>query len=255
MAKYYASLGDIFIDDAFGCAHRNHASNVGIAKLLPNGIGFLMEKELKSLNKLSKPKKPYVVILGGSKVDDKIDLVDSLVEKADYVLIGGKMAFTFLKAAGFNVGASYVQKNNIDYCVNLLSKYENKIVLPVDIVTESEAGVNTRFINEICEDEVGFDIGNRTIKIFKQHLEEAKTVFWNGPVGYFEDERFVSGTKELLEVISNIKATTIIGGGDTASAAINMGYKGKLTHISTGGGASLKIIEGKTLPALKVINE
>ncbi len=259
LAKYWASLGDIFINDAFGTAHRSHASNVGIAKYLPSGIGLLMEREVKQISKATtKPKKPYVVILGGSKVADKIDVIKFLCKKADYVLIGGAMSMTFLKAAGFEVGKSNVENKKLDFCVEMLDKYSNKIVLPIDIITGNEINKNTethtRFINEIGEDEIGLDIGPRTIKVFKQYLEDAKTIMWNGPVGYFELEPFEEGTRKLLEIISKTKATTIIGGGETASAVIGMGYQSKVSHVSTGGGACLYMLEGKELPALKVLN-
>lgn len=260
LAKYWASLGEVFINDAFGTVHRAHASNVGIAKYLPCGIGLLMEKELKYLKKaIEKPKKPYTVILGGSKVSDKIDVIDNLVKKADYILIGGAMAFTFLKSAGFEVGKSINEPDKIGYCTELLDKYSDKIVLPIDIITsdgiDNTDVVNERFINEIKEDEMGLDIGPRTVKVFRQYLEDSKTIFWNGPVGFFEYEKFEKGTKGLLEIISNLKATTIIGGGDTTRAAIGMGYKNKIDHISTGGGASLELLEGKPLKALEVLNE
>ena len=259
LGKYWASLGDIFINDAFGTAHRKHASNYGVAKNLPNGVGYLVLKELKFLDKAIKPKKPYVVILGGSKVSDKIGVIDNLVSKADYILIGGAMAFTFLKASGFNVGKSILEKDYLKYAKDVLSKYEDKIVLPIDIVTAKEIDektkVNVRFINEIGDNEVGLDIGPRTIKVFKQYLGDAKTIFWNGPMGYFELKPFSKGTKDLLEFISNTEATSIIGGGDTASAAINLGYQDKISHISTGGGASLESLAGNKLPAIEVIDE
>ena len=260
LARYWASLGDIFVNDAFGTIHRKHASNVGIAKRLPNAIGYLVRKEITALSEaIENPKKPYVVILGGSKVSDKITVIDNLITKADYILIGGAMAFTFLKASGFKVGKSLVEKEYIDYCKDVLNKYESKIVLPIDVVTskatDKKAKGKKRFINEIKEDEMGLDIGPGTVKVFKQYLTEAKTIVWNGPVGYFELKEFSKGTKSLLDILASTNATTIIGGGDTASAAINMGYKEKLTHISTGGGASLEFLEGKELPGLKVINE
>ncbi|MBQ9011312.1 MAG: phosphoglycerate kinase [Bacilli bacterium] len=257
LGKYWASLGDIFINEAFGTAHRSHASNVGIASNLPSAIGFLMEKEIKFLS--LKIKRPYTVVLGGAKVSDKIGVINALAAKADYVLIGGAMAFTFLKASGFNVGGSLVQTDEIDYCYDVLNKYEDKIVLPIDVVTAKEikSGVKTnlRFVNEIEEDEIGLDIGRGTIKVFKQYLDDSKTIFWNGPVGYFELSEFSLGTKMLLDIVSKTSATTIIGGGDTGSAAINMGYQDKITHISTGGGASLKYLEGKELPGIDVIDE
>ena len=258
LGKYWASLGDIFINDAFGTAHRKHASNYGIAKNLPNGIGYLVEKELKFLDKAKNPKKPYVIILGGSKVSDKIGVIDNLASKADYILIGGAMAFTFLKASGFKIGKSILEKDYLDYAKEVLKKYEDKIVLPIDVITakdKNDTKVNERFINEIKEDEIGLDIGPKTIKVFKNYLEDAKTIFWNGPVGYFELKPFSKGTKALLEIITNTKATTIIGGGDTASAAISMGYQDKITLISTGGGASLESLSGNKLPAIEVIDE
>ena len=260
LGKYWASLGDIFINDAFGTIHRTHASNVGIASNLPSGIGFLVEKEIKELSKLlNKPKKPYTIILGGAKVSDKLGLINNLVTKVDYLLIGGGMAFTFLKAAGFNVGSSLVEKEELENCQNLLTKYEDKIILPIDVITAKEmkenAKTNLRFINEIEEDEMGLDIGPGTIKTFSQYLNESKTIFWNGPVGCFELSLFQDGTKKLCEVIANTKAYKVIGGGDTASAVTKFGYAKQMNHISTGGGASLTFLEGISLKALDIIGE
>lgn len=259
LSKYWASLGDIFINDAFGAAHRKHASNVGISKYLPSGIGFLMEKEIKYLNKvLKKPDKPYTVILGGKKISDKITVCENLVKKADYILIGGAMAFTFLKAAGFEIGLSMYEKDKLDFCTSLLSEYDYKIILPVDIVVTNDikdGSIETKFINEIGEDEIGLDIGNSTLNAYKRIIENSKTIFYNGAVGYFENEKFANGTKGLFEILAQTKAEVIIGGGDTTRAAINMGYQDKFTHISTGGGASLEFLEGKTLPALAGLNE
>ena len=260
LGKYWASLGDIFINDAFGTIHRNHASNLGIASNLPNGIGFLVENEIKKLTKLiNKPKKPYTIILGGSKVSDKIGVITNLVNKADYILICGGMAFTFLKAAGFSIGSSLLEKEKLSYCKNLLDKYENKIILPIDIITAKEIKenikTNERFLGEINEDEIGLDIGPKSIEVFKQYLVEDKTIFWNGPAGYFELKPFQNGTKSLLDIIINTKAYTVIGGGDTARAASELGYQDKISHISTGGGASLAFLEGKSLKALDIIDE
>ena len=260
LGKYWASLGNIFINDAFGTIHRTHASNVGIASNLPSGIGFLVEKEIKELSKLlNKPKKPYTIILGGAKVSDKLALINNLVTKVDYLLIGGGMAFTFLKAAGFNVGSSLVEKEEIENCQNLLTKYEDKIILPIDVITSKEmtenAETNLRFINEIEEDEMGLDVGPGTIKTFSQYLNESKTIFWNGPVGCFELSPFQDGTKKLCEVIANTKAYKVIGGGDTASAVTKFGYAKQMNHISTGGGASLTFLEGVSLKALDIIDE
>lgn len=260
LGRYWASLGDIFINDAFGTAHRKHASNVGVAKRLPNAIGYLVRKEIEYLSKATvAPKRPYVVILGGSKVSDKIKVIETLASKADYILIGGAMAFTFLKASGFKVGKSIVDEEGLEYATGLLKKYEDKIVLPIDVLCSTkiseEESVNTRFINEIEKNEIGLDIGPKTVKVFKQYLDDARTIFWNGPVGYFELKPFSLGTKKLLDIVSSLNANVIIGGGDSASAAINMGYEDKVSHISTGGGASLEFLEGKELPGIKVINE
>ena len=260
LGKYWASLGDIFINDAFGTIHRAHASNLGIASNLPNGLGFLVEEEIKKLIKLiTKPKKPYTIILGGAKVSDKIGVISNLITKADYILIGGGMAFTFLKAAGFNIGSSICEKEKINYCKEILDKYQEKIILPIDVITAKELKenikTNERFINEIEEDELGLDIGPRTLEVFKQYLDDCKTIFWNGPVGCFETKGFENGTKELLRIITNTKAYTVVGGGDTLRAANTFNYENKISHISTGGGASLAFLEGIELPALKIINE
>ena len=260
LGKYWASLGNIYINDAFGTIHRSHASNLGISKNLKNGIGFLVEKEIKELEKLTKnPKRPYTIILGGSKVSDKIGLIKNLVKKADYILIGGGMAFTFLKAAGFNIGSSLCEKEQIPSCAELLDKYQDKIILPIDIITANEIkkGVKgkERFINEIEEDEIGLDIGRKTLEVFKQYIDDSKTIFWNGPVGYFEIEEFSKGTKGLCKIIAASKAYKIIGGGDTARAVVEMGYEKEMNHISTGGGASLTYLEGGKLKALDIIDE
>ena len=260
LGKYWASLADIYINDAFGTIHRNHASNLGISKHLKNGIGFLVEKEIKELEKLTNnPKKPYTIILGGSKVSDKIGLIKNLAKKADYVLIGGGMAFTFLKAAGFKVGSSICEKEEINFCKELLDKYPDKIILPIDIIVVKEikkdAKTKDRFINEIEEDEIGLDIGKKTLEVFKQYIDDSKTIFWNGPMGYFEIKNFSKGTKGLCKIIANSKSYKIIGGGDTARAVIEMGFEKEMNHISTGGGASLTFLEGAKLKALDIINE
>lgn len=260
LGKYWASLGDIYINDAFGTIHRSHASNLGISKNLKNGIGFLVEKEIKELEKLTmKPKRPYTIILGGSKISDKIGLIKNLVNKADFILIGGGMAFTFLKAAGFNIGSSLCEKNQLDFCAKLLEKYQEKIILPIDIITAKDikkgAKTKERFINEIEEDEIGLDIGKKTLEVFKQYIDDSRTIFWNGPMGYFEIKDFAKGTKELCKIIASSKAYKIIGGGDTARAVIEMGYEKEMNHISTGGGASLTYLEGVKLKALDIINE
>ena len=260
LGKYWASLGDIFINDAFGTIHRSHASNLGIASNLPNGLGFLTKDEIKKLTKLTdKPKKPYTIILGGAKVSDKIGVISNLINRADYILIGGGMAFTFLKAAGFNIGSSICEKEKISYCREILDKYPDKLILPIDIITATEMKENVktheRFINEIEEDEMGLDIGPKTLEVFKQYLDDCKTIFWNGPVGCFEIQEFENGTKKLLDIITNTKAYTVVGGGDTARAAVTFNYQDKISHVSTGGGASLAFLEGTKLPALNIIDE
>ena len=259
LGKYWASLGDIFINDAFGTSHRAHASNVGIASHLPNGIGFLIEKELNVLeHAIKNPKRPFTVILGGSKVSDKIGVIENLVNIADYILIGGGMAFTFIKSQGMNIGSSLLDEESLDFCKKMLKEHQDKIILPIDVVTsenvEKPVNVKEIFISDIKDKDIGLDIGHGSIKLFKTYLEESNTIIWNGPVGKFEIEDFSKGTKELCEIIKN-KENTIIGGGDTASAVINLGYKDAFTHISTGGGATLELLEGKILPGIEIINE
>ena len=258
LASYWASLGEIFINDAFGTSHRVHASNVGIASILPNGIGFLVEKELKELD-LTNIERPFTVILGGSKVSDKIGVIENLVNIADYILIGGGMAYTFLSAAGFNIGSSLLDSENIEFCKSMLGKYPDKIILPTDSIVTKEVSENSpymeKYITDFDNDDIGVDIGHSTVKLFKETLVNSKTVIWNGPVGIFEMDNFSKGTKELLEILSKLDAKVIIGGGDTASAAINFGYKDAFSHISTGGGASLELLEGKKLPGIESILE
>lgn len=258
LASYWASLGEIFINDAFGTSHRAHASNVGIASILPNGIGFLVEKELKELD-LTNIERPFTVILGGSKVSDKIGVIENLVNIADYILIGGGMAYTFLSAAGFNIGSSLLDSENIEFCKSMLGKYPDKIILPTDSIVTKEVSENSpymeKYITDFDNDDIGVDIGHSTVKLFKETLVNSKTVIWNGPVGIFEMNNFSKGTKELLEILSKLDAKVIIGGGDTASAAINFGYKDAFSHISTGGGASLELLEGKKLPGIESILE
>lgn len=260
LGKYWASLGDIFINDAFGTSHRSHASNVGIATYLPSGIGFLIEKEIDNLSSvINNPKRPFTVILGGSKVSDKIGVVDNLVNKADYILIGGGMAYTFIKAKGYNVGKSLLDSEYIDYCKDVMDKYSDKIILPVDSVNgldiSNDTVITTTKIDDIKDNEIGLDIGPETINLFKKYLDISKTVVWNGPVGYSEIESFSSGTKKLLEILKNGSSDVIIGGGDTASSAINFGYKDSFKHISTGGGASLELLEGNKLPGIDCIED
>ena len=260
LGKYWSSLGDIFINDAFATSHRSHASNVGIASNIKSGIGFLIEKELEVFEPvLNKPKKPFAVILGGAKVSDKIGVIKNLVKKANYILIGGGMAYTFLKAEGYEIGNSLLDYDSLDFCMKILNKYANKIVLPVDSVNgldiNDSTTVRTCLVNEIREDEIGLDIGPKTVELFKKYIDMSKTVIWNGPVGYFELDKFSNGTKTLCQILKESQSDVIVGGGDTGSAVINFGYKDAFLHISTGGGASLELLEGKKLPGISVIDD
>lgn len=260
LGSYWASLGDIFINDAFGTAHRAHASNVGIASNIPSGVGFLIEKELDVLgSSLENPKRPLVVVLGGSKVSDKIGVIENLVKVADYILIGGGMAYTFLYASDIPIGSSLLDKDHVSFCKDILAKHSDKIILPIDTVCAEEitdnATTRTCFINEIRENEIGVDIGYNTVKLFSQYLNGASTIIWNGPVGIFEKEPFSNGTKGICEILKKVDSIKIIGGGDTGAAVTMFGYEGDVTHISTGGGASLELLEGKTLPGIGIINE
>jgi len=253
LSKYWASLGDIFINDAYGTCHRGHASNVGIAKNLPNGVGFLVNEELIKLNKImSEESWPFIVVMGGKKVSDKTLVIDNLIKKCSKILIGGGMCFTFLKAKGYEIGKSVVDIDNLEYCQNLLNDYGDKIILPVDIVNNKG---QIKRINEITVDEAGYDIGPMTINLFKTELQNAKRVIFNGPMGVFEDEKFAKGTKGILECLKNNNVKTLIGGGDSAAAVNLLGYGNDFYHISTGGGATLEYLAGTQLPGIEVINE
>ena len=255
LGKYWASLGDVFINDAFGTSHRAHASNVGIASYIPSGIGFLIEKELLSFDKvLYHPDRPFTVILGGAKVSDKIGVIENLIEKVDYIIIGGAMAYTFLKADNLPIGHSIFDTENYEFAKKMLNQYKNKIILPVDhIVKDKDEKIISKKIEDTTEEDIGFDIGNETIQKFKEILKNSKTVLWNGPVGMFEDQNFEKGTYELMNFLEKEGDTVILGGGDTASAASK--FHMSFTHISTGGGASLELLEGKILPGVDCINE
>lgn len=260
LGKYWASLGDIFINDAFGTCHRAHASNVGIASNLESGIGFLVEKEIKSLSSICKnPKRPYTVIMGGAKMNDKIKVMDRLIDKADYMLLGGGIANTFLKALGFDLKLSIYDEESVKYCQKLLKKYSNKIILPVDgySTPKYQDGLEVKYsnIDDIPDNMMVLDIGPKTIDLFKEYINKSKTVFWNGPVGVSEFNNFEYGTKSLCEVLKDSNAKVVIGGGDSASAAIRFGFKDSFSHISTGGGASLEFVEGKVLPGIEIIDE
>lgn len=256
LGALFASLGDIFINDAFGTAHRAHASNVGIASNLPSGIGFLIEKELKSLEKLESPERPYVVMLGGSKVSDKIGIIDNLINKADNIIIGGAMAFTFLKADGINVGKSIVEDEYIEYCKKILEANRNKITLPIDVRVAEEFNdipYKEILIDEIEKNQMGLDIGSKTVEKIKDVLKNAKTVMWNGPFGVYEFENYKQGTCELIKYITKIDAFTLLGGGDIVAAVNLLEKKAEISHVSTGGGATLEFLEGKNLPGIECI--
>lgn len=260
LGKYWASLGDIFINDAFGTCHRAHASNVGIASNIPSGIGFLVEKELKMLgDTLNKPNHPYIVIMGGAKMNDKIKVMDELIKKADYLLLGGGIANTFLKAKGYDLKKSIYDENSISHAKELLDKYSDKIILPVDGYGSLEYKDNLEVfycdLHNIKDNVMILDIGNETIKLFSKYIKNSKTIFWNGPVGVSEFKNFEYGTKKICELLDKSYASVIVGGGDSAAAAIRFGYKDKFSHISTGGGASLEYIEKKQLPAIEVISD
>ncbi|QVK18135.1 phosphoglycerate kinase [Mycoplasmatota bacterium] len=260
LGKYWASLGEIFVNDAFGTAHRNHASNVGIASNVECVSGFLMEKEIKFIGgAVDNPAHPYVAILGGAKVSDKIAVIENLLDKADKVLVGGGMMFTFLKAKGYSIGKSLCEDDRIEFAKSLLEKAGNKLVLPIDTLAAKSFSNDTEYrtcsVEDVKADEMGLDIGPKTVELFAKELEGAKTVVWNGPMGVFEMENFAKGTIGVCESIANLEdATTIIGGGDSAAAAIQLGYADRFTHISTGGGASLEYLEGKTLTGVAAIS-
>ena len=262
LGQYWASLGEVFVNDAFGTAHRAHASNVGIASNLDTAVaGFLMEKEIKFIGgAVDKPVRPFVAILGGAKVSDKIAVIESLINKADKILICGAMAFTFYKALGYEVGKSKCEEDFVDFAKGLLEKANGRIVLPNDVVATSEFAEDAEAIvvdaDKLPADKMGLDIGPKSLELFKENLKGAKTVVWNGPAGVFEFEKFAKGTNGICTLISELKgATTIIGGGDSAAAAIKLGFEDKFSHISTGGGASLEYLEGKVLPGVDCIND
>ena len=261
LGKYWASLGDLFVNDAFGTTHRAHASNVGIASNLDSAVGFLVEKELKFLgDAVDNPERPFVAILGGAKVSDKIKVIQSLLNKADKVIIGGGMAYTFLKAQGKEVGESLLEEDRIPLAKELLETAGDKIVLPVDVVIaddfSNDANTDVVSVDDIPADWQGLDCGPESVKVFEDVLKDAKTAVWNGPMGVFEMESFAKGTIGVCEAIADLEnATTIVGGGDSATAVAQLGYEDKFSHISTGGGASLNYLEGTELPGVSSIDE
>lgn len=262
-SKKLASLGDIFVNDAFGTAHRAHSSTAGIAEFLPAVAGYLIEKEISIMGKaLDNPDRPLVAILGGAKVSDKIGVINNLLEKVDKLLIGGGMAYTFLKAKGYEIGTSLLEADKIDYAKEMMEKAEKKgvkFLLPVDIVVAKEFKADAESMvvasDSIPSDYMGLDMGPESIKIFQEAVLDARTVIWNGPVGVFEFPKFAVGTKAIAEALSKVNGTTIIGGGDSAAAVEQLGFGDKMTHISTGGGASLEFLEGLELPGIAVLND
>ena len=260
-AKKLASMAEVFVNDAFGTAHRAHASTAGIADYLPAVAGFLIEKELKFLGEaINNPERPLVAILGGAKVSDKIGVIDNLLEKVDTLMIGGGMTYTFFKAQGYEVGKSICELDKLDLAKELMEKAKNKgvkLMLPVDTKVGKEYSADTESktvkSTEIPADWEGLDIGEETIKLYSEELQKAKTVIWNGPLGVFEFPQFAIGTNAIAKVLADLDATTIIGGGDSAAAVKKAGLEDKMTHISTGGGASLEFIEGKKLPGIECL--
>lgn len=262
-AKKLASMAEIFVNDAFGTAHRAHASTTGIADYIPGVAGFLIEKELKFLgNAINNPERPFVAILGGAKVSDKIGVIDSLLDKVDTLMIGGGMAYTFFKAQGYNVGNSLCEVEKTDLALEEMKKAKAKgvkLLLPIDtkIGKEFKPDTESKTVawTEIPDEWEGFDIGEKTIEMFKKELQNAKTVIWNGPLGLFEFDQFAIGTNEIAKTLADLDATTIIGGGDSAAAVTKAGLADKMTHISTGGGASLEFLEGKKLPGIECLQD
>jgi len=259
-AKGLADLADIYVNDAFGTAHRAHASTEGITKFIPGVCGFLLEKEINYLGTaLENPKRPFAVILGGGKVSDKIKVIENLLNKADKIIIGGGMAYTFLKSQGKQIGKSKLEADKIEFAREVLEKAKLKkkeILLPVDniCVREIKPDSEVKVVGENIPDElIAVDIGPKTIEIYKKSLARSKTIVWNGPLGIFEIDAFANGTKKIAEFLSTLNATTIIGGGDTAAAIAKFGLEDKMTHISTGGGASLEFLEGKILPGINAL--
>jgi 3-phosphoglycerate kinase len=256
-AEQLAELADIYVNDAFGASHRAHASVVAITKFLPSYAGLLLQKEIEVLTKvLESPEKPFIAVLGGAKVSDKINLIKNLLPKVDSLLIGGAMMFTFLKAQGKEVGKSLVEEEKIDVAKQLLQN--KKIIIPVDVVVANNAeSKETGFVtaDKISPEKMGLDIGPKSVQLFKEKISRAKTIFWNGPLGMFEVDIFAQGTSEIASAIAASNAITVVGGGDTVAAADKLGLKNKFTHVSTGGGAMLKFLEGKELPAIAALTK
>ncbi len=252
LSKYWASLGDIFINDAYASCHRNHASVTGIPKYLPSGIGFLVEREIKKIdNVLMSNTHPFITVLGGKKIDDKLGLIESLVKISDKLLIGGAMSFTFLKVLGYDINDDLVSMDNLINCKKVLDDYKDKIVLPLDFVCED----GNKELDELNKNDKGMDIGPKTIRLFRKELKDAKRVILNGPMGIFEDKRYAKGTRKIFNILGEYKIKTVIGGGDSASAVNKLGYDGMFYHVSTGGGATMKYLEERKLEGIEVIDD
>ena len=267
LSKQLASMADLFVNDAFGTAHRAHSSTAGVADYLPAVCGFLVQKEVEIMGKaLADPERPFVALLGGAKVSDKLNVINNLLDKVDTLIIGGGMAFTFLAAKGYDVGASLVDNEKIDYCKEMMAKAEAKgvkLLLPVDTVVaggfpdpiDAEIAVETVPSDAIAPGKMGLDIGEAACREFAEAVKSAKTVVWNGPMGVFENPILSKGTKAVAQALADSDAVTIVGGGDSAAACEQLGFAGKITHISTGGGASLEFLEGKTLPGIACLED
>ena len=262
-SKSLAELGEIYVNDAFGTAHRAHSSTTGIANYLPSAMGYLIAKEAKVIDDLlNNPKKPFVSILGGAKVSDKIGVIENLLNVVDTILIGGGMSYTFIKALGFEIGNSLLEQDKVELAKDLMKKAKEKgveFILPVDVVAAYEFDANSEHktvsIEEIPSNMIGLDIGEKTNRLFAEKIRSASTVVWNGPMGVFEMPAFAKGTKQVAEAMAESNATTVIGGGDSAAAVEELGYADKMSYILTGGGASLELLEGKTLPGINAIED
>lgn len=262
-AKALASLAEVYVNDAFGTAHRAHASTAGVANYLPAVCGYLIKKEIEIMGKaLSNPERPFVAILGGAKVSDKIGVIENLLDKVDYLIIGGGMAYTFLKAKGYEIGTSICEDEKIELATNIMEKAQQKgveLLLPVETVVAKEFSADSEPVvvpsDKIPADMMGMDIGPKTIELFSEVVKKAKTVIWNGPMGVFEFPKFAVGTKAIAKALAETDAVTIIGGGDSAAAVAQLGFADKMTHISTGGGASLEYLEGIELPGIAALND
>ena len=258
LAKYWASLADIFINDAFGTIHRSHASNVGIASYLDSGIGFLVEEEINYLKTIQKAKKPLTIIMGGSKVSDKLELINSLVKKADYILIGGAMSLTFLSSLGYNMGKSLVEEDQIDNCKEILKNYKEKIVLPVDFKCFKSFEDNKYIVKNIYEfdnEDIALDIDELTVKLYKSVLNKTNTCFWNGPLGMVEKDTAKDGSLKIIKYLNSLNINTVLGGGDIVAFATKENLDKNITFLSTGGGATLEYLSDKILPGYEVISD